>query len=147
MILSQPLGHLQQGRMARIDWALACDVAFFDREARLCIIGVLQRFAVPHLPLLVRQLMLVARLTELSLVEEVGVTVAVVTPNGLVTAPAMSDSVIVEMSGEYILATLRDVPLSEEGPYRFQLALVGQDPVSIDIPVLDVGRVRMADVH
>ena len=27
--------------MARIDWAILCDVAFFDRQDRLCTIGVI----------------------------------------------------------------------------------------------------------
>jgi hypothetical protein len=42
--------------MARIDWALACDLAFFDRQDRLCIVGITRRLPVPRLPLAINQL-------------------------------------------------------------------------------------------
>ena len=51
--------------MARIDWALLCDVAFMDRLGRLCVIGVTREFFVPTLPIALHQVMLVARLTDM----------------------------------------------------------------------------------
>jgi len=73
--------------MARIDWALACDLAFFDRQDRLCIVGITRRLPVPRLPLAINQLMLVARLIDLQAVEEIEVSVAVLGPSGLWTTP------------------------------------------------------------
>jgi len=31
--------------MARIAWALVCDLAFFDRQDRLCIVGSVQKLS------------------------------------------------------------------------------------------------------
>ena len=63
--------------MARIDWVVACDLAFFDRQDRLCLVGVTSRLPVPRLPLAINQLMLVARLVDLRTVEQFEVSVAV----------------------------------------------------------------------
>lgn len=68
--------------VANIQWALPCDLAFMDRQDRLCIIGIVRRFPVPALPLELHQVMLVARLTDIRAVDEVAVGVAVVTPAG-----------------------------------------------------------------
>ena len=44
--------------MARIDWALLCDLAFFDRQDRLCVVGIVRRLPAPRLPLAISQMML-----------------------------------------------------------------------------------------
>src|SRR5215470_17552671 len=133
--------------MARIDWALLCDLAFFDRHDRLCIIGTVREFPAPRLPLALSQVMLVAKLTDIRPVEELSISIRVLLPNGRWTAPAHSDGVVIEMAREYILATLRDVPICEEGVYRFQIALGGQTAVSVDVPVLTVERPPSPPVH
>lgn len=133
--------------MARIDWALACDLAFFDRQDRLCIVGITSRLPVPRLPLAINQLMLVARLVDLRTVEEFEISVAVLGPSGLWTTPTNGHGVAIEMSGEYVLITLREIPLIEEGVYGFQISLGGQEPASIEIPVLTVGASAHAEIH
>jgi hypothetical protein len=133
--------------MARIDWALACGLAFFDREDRLCVVGITRRLPVPRLPLAIDELMLVARLVDCSTVEEIEVAVAVVAPSGLWTRPVNGDGVVVEMAGEYVLITLRGLPLVEEGVHDFQVSLSGQAPASIEIPVLTIASSSHAEVH
>lgn len=133
--------------MARIDWAVLCDLAFFDRQDRLCAIGVITRFPVPNLPLALNQVVLVARLADIRPAEEVEVIIALVAPNGMWTTPRDSQGVVIEMSGEYVLATLRGIPLHEEGVYGFQISLKGQPAVSVNIPVLTVHRSALAGVH
>jgi hypothetical protein len=133
--------------MARIDWAVACDLAFFDRQDRLCIVGITNRLPVPRLPLAINQLMLVARLVDLRPVEEIEISVAVLGPSGLWTTPTNGHDMGIEMGGEYVLVTLREIPLIEEGVYGFQINLSGQEPASIEIPVLTVGSAIHADVH
>jgi hypothetical protein len=133
--------------MARIDWVLACDLAFFDRQDRLCLVGITNRLPVPRLPLAIDQLMLVARLVDLRSVEEFEVSVAVLGPSGRWTTPTNGHGVAIEMSGEYVLITLREIPLVEEGVYGFHISLSGQEPAAIDIPVLAVGAARHAEVH
>lgn len=68
--------------MARIDWAVLCDRAFFDRQDRLCIVGIVGTLAIPRLPLALSQMMLVAHLIIQS-VEEVAVSIAVLTRVGI----------------------------------------------------------------
>ena len=126
--------------MARIDWALLCDLAFLDRQDRLCIVGIVRKLPAPRLPLEIGQMMLVAHLADIQPVEEVEISVALVTPSGLLITPTCSDCVVVEMAQEYVLVTLRELPLREEGVYRFQVALKGQSVTSVDIPVLKPAR-------
>ena len=46
-----------------------------------------------------------------------------VSPSGKHLARTGSEHVIVEMKGEYALATLREISLMEEGVHRFQIRL------------------------
>jgi len=126
--------------MARIDWALVCDLAFFDRQDRLCIVGIVQKLSTADLPIAIGQVMLVAHLTDIQPVDEVEISVAVVTPSGLFTTPRSSDCVAVEVAHEYVLVVLRELPLHEEGIYKFQLALQGGFVASVDVPVRMLDR-------
>src|SRR5215471_18731782 len=111
--------------MARIDWAVVCDSAFLDRQDRLSVIGIVRRLTVPRLPTTLRQLTLVAHLADIQPVDEVAILVGMVTPGGLHGARTGSESVAIEMAGEYVLASLHDIPLLEEGAHRFQINLRG----------------------
>jgi len=133
--------------MATIDWALVCSAAFFDQQQRLCLIGIAHEFPVPEVPIVVRQVMLVARVRDVRLAKEITVTVAMITPSGLVNAPIAQNSMLVEMAGEFVIVTMRDVPLAEEGAYSFQVGLRGEPPVTVSVPVLAVRNTAGADVH
>lgn len=50
--------------MARVDWLLVSDLAFFDRHARLCMVGIASRLTLPSLPVVIRQIMVVARVAD-----------------------------------------------------------------------------------
>jgi uncharacterized protein DUF6941 len=122
--------------MARIDWTVLCDLAFFDRQDRLCIVGIVRALPTPGLPVCIKQIMLVAHLTDLQQSEEIEVAVSIATPSGLVSTARDPECVVMEVAFEYILVTLRDIPLTEEGIYQFRLALSGESMVSVSIPVL-----------
>src|SRR5262245_60180500 len=109
--------------MAGIDWAVLCDLAFFDRQERLCLVGIVRKLPIPALPLALGQVMLVGHLSDVREVEQFQISVAVVTPRGLVTIPKSSDCVEIEIAHDYVLVTLRALPITEEGVYRFQLGL------------------------
>lgn len=49
-------------------------------------------------------------------------SVAAVTPSGALTTANSTDCIVVEMAQEYVLITLRGIPLKEEGVYRFRIA-------------------------
>jgi hypothetical protein len=125
--------------MARIDWLTARELAFFDRRDRLCLVGMTTRLPVPSVPLAINQLMLVARLTDLHMVEEFEVRVEVVRPNGMFSNPLDRRCISIETAGEYVLVTLRGVPIPEAGMYQFHVSLTGQDAVVVWIPVTCVG--------
>ena len=99
-----------------------------------------REFPAPSIPLAISQVMLVAKLTDIRPVEELSIAIRVLPPSGRRTSPAHSDAVVIEMAREYVLATLRDVPICEEGVYRFQIALGGRAAVSVDVPVLTLER-------
>src|SRR5215470_16153257 len=119
--------------MARIEWATLCDLAFFDRQDRLCIIGIFRTLPVPSLPLALSQVMLVAKLTDIRPVEELSISIGVLSPSGRRPAPRQPDGIVIEMAREYVLATLRDLPILEEGIYRFHVALGAQALVAVDL--------------
>ena len=133
--------------MASIDWAVLCDHAFLDRQDRLCVIGIARTIPVPALPLTMHQLMLVARLTDIRPFDEVSISVGMVTPSGLRFARTGSQNVAIQVAHEYALATLREIPLMEEGVHRFQIRLRGQSVVCIDVPVFTIGRAALAGVQ
>ena len=91
--------------------------------------------------------MLVAHLANIQPVEEVEVTVAVVTPSRTVSVPTQSECLMVELAAELVLATIRGLPLAEAGTYRFQVGLKGQPLASVDVPVVTQATVLTTGVH
>lgn len=130
--------------MARIDWVLLCDRAFLDRLERISMIGVATHFPVASLPLTISQIMMVARI-DARPGDELEFGVAMATPRGLWTQPEPAGYQM-EQAGEYLLVTLRDVPLTEAGTYRFALAL-GQQEVFVEAPVVVVSTPERMGVH
>jgi hypothetical protein len=121
--------------MAEIKWAELCELAFIDKYDRLCMIGVTTRFAVPSLPLLVRQIMIAARIDDVRPGDGFAVGISMTTPSGGVVVPNRNDGFDISVAGEYILITLRDVPLSQEGHYRFEVSINEQEPVALEVLV------------
>ena len=132
--------------MARIDWAVVCDLAFFDRHDRLCIVGITRKFVFPQLPVGLHQLMLVAHLADIRPVDEIAVRIEVMTPSGSSGAVPLRTEHALQVVGEYVLATLRDVPFLEEGSYRFCIGLGDAPAAIVDIPVWTHGA-GARDVH
>jgi hypothetical protein len=112
--------------MARIDWVLLCEPAFIDRQDRMSIFSIVRSLPAPRLPLAVDRLTLVAHLADIKPIDEFELSVGIVTPSGQHAATPGSGRVSIEMCGDYVLATLRDLLLIEEGVHRFQIRLRGQ---------------------
>jgi hypothetical protein len=132
--------------MARIDWVLVSDLAFFDRHARLCVVGIATHLVVPTLPIGIAQIMVVARVVDPLPEEDMDVGVAVLTPTGTWAVPDHPDSVQIEVAAEYVIVTIRDLPLTEEGTYRFAVYL-DQQTVAVDVPVCVLPTRHYAEVH
>ncbi|HEY7291389.1 MAG TPA: hypothetical protein VH583_16245 [Vicinamibacterales bacterium] len=133
--------------MAHIDCLQLCDTAFLDNCDRLCLIGVINRLPVQRLPIAVHQLVLVGRIVGLRPGEEVEIGVSITTPSGLSPAPDDPQCMEITNAGEYVLVTLRQFPLHEEGVYRFAVTSIGSNTMTVDIPVLLVSSVAHAQVH
>jgi hypothetical protein len=133
--------------MARIAAIHLCELAFLDNCDRLCLIGVTTRLPVPTLPVAVNQLMIAAHVLDLRPGETMDFAVSLTTPSGLSTAPDPPDGIEVHIFAEYVLVTLRQIPLTEEGLYRFTLSLGAEDPFLIEVPVLRVSQPAYADIH
>lgn len=122
--------------MARIEWAQVCELAFLDGTGRLCLVGITTRLPVPSLPLAVYQLMMAAQVVDVGMGEEIDVEVWLTTPSGLSTTPSHPNGLNITVAGDYLLVTLRDIPLTEEGVYRFSLSVDQGTPVTFNVPVL-----------
>jgi hypothetical protein len=124
-----------------------CDSAFFDQQDRLCLIGVVRRLNLQSVPHVIRQLTLVARLVDIQPVDEITIAVGMVTPSGFHASSPGAPEVMIEMAGEYVLASIRDVLLIEEGVHHFRIMLVGQVAVDLEIPVLAAGKEASATLQ
>jgi hypothetical protein len=133
--------------MARIEWAQLCELAFLDNCDRLCLVGITTRLPVPSLPLAVNQLMIAVRVADVRHGEGIELGVSMQTPSGLSTAPDQPDGLQVTVAAEYVLITLRQVPLTEEGIYRFSVSLGSDETVVLDVPVLRTSRPMHAEIH
>jgi hypothetical protein len=133
--------------MARIDWVLVCDLAYFDRYARMCTVGITTNLIVRALPIHLREIMMVARVVDQQPGDEIDISVGVQTPSGLFAVPSTSDNLHIEVAREYVLVTIRDLPLNEEGVYAFQVKLGTFPAVGVDVPVLAIPQEQLAEVH
>ena len=109
------------------------------------MIGVMARFPAPQLPIAMRQIMIVLRIQEVQPGEAFRVAVSMVTPAGTLLTPQDSAGFEVTVVPDYIVITLRDIPLREEGVHRFSVSVGKGNPVSIDVPVRIVGNREPAD--
>lgn len=131
--------------MAAIEWAVLCESAFLDRGDRLCVIKIVTQFTVPALPLTIGQIVLVARLVETSPHDEIAVGVGLATPSGKWIKPD-SSAFDVDQAAEYLLVTLRDIPLAEAGLYRIAVSL-GAHETAVELQVNLVTLPVHAGVH
>lgn len=133
--------------MADIEWLQLCETAFLDNCDRLCVIGIVNRFPVPVLPIAVHQLTLAGRVVNVGPGGEIEVRVSITTPSGLSPSPDDPECIEISNLGEYVLVTLRQFPLGEEGIYRFSVSIGEGDAVVLDIPVLLVSSAAHAQIH
>ena len=133
--------------MAHIDWMLACELAYFDRQARMCMVGVMTDLRLPSVPLQMRQMMLVARLADRAPGAAMDVGFAIATPDGRWIGPSGDDDIHIEVAFEYILITIRDLPFTTEGMYQFGLRVNPDQFVTVAMPVLVAASATAAECH
>jgi hypothetical protein len=133
--------------MIAIDWLQLCELAFFDKTNRLCLIGIARHLPVPKVPLVLTQHMLVAHLVRDQRDEAIDLSLGLLTPSARWITPDGADAVSVEIVDDYVLITLKSLPLREEGLYRFDLSMNDELAASLDMPVWVAGRQTSFDVH
>lgn len=133
--------------MAKLAWVHLCERAFLDNTDRLCVVGVVNRLPVPRLPVNVYQLMLAGHVVDVQPGEEFDIGVSIATPSGLCRPPDDPACLEISIEGEYVLATLRQFPLDEEGMYQFSMSIGEGAALTVEIPVLLVSRAAHAPVH
>jgi hypothetical protein len=134
-------------RVARIDSVYLCEMAFLNNSDRLCVIGLTTRLPVPALPVAVYRLMLAVHVVDAGSGDPVDVRLFIVNPKEHLVTPDEAGLFQVDFAGEYVLITLRELPLTAEGLYRFGVAIDGHDPVTLEVPVAIARRPDLAGVH
>jgi hypothetical protein len=107
--------------MARVEWALLCDLAYFDTYRNLCVIGAPTRSPVPALAVGTHRVTIVARVVGLRRRPDVAVSVS--TPDGPRIATTFCERLEIEAVDDYLLVRLGGVPLAREGIYRFEVSV------------------------
>lgn len=132
--------------MAKIESAQLCELAFLDDCDRLCLVGVTTRLPVPSLPLAVHQLMIAARLVDVTPGETIAVDLSITTPRGRPT-PCPPGDLEISVDGEYILIRLSSLPLTDEGVHRFVLSVGTASQMAFEVPVVLVSRPLSPEIH
>ncbi len=122
--------------MSSVEWALLCDVAYFDASRNLCMIGV-QTQPVPCFPIGTRRVAIAALVPGLP--PHPRVTVSILTPDGAASTPAGCEHVVIETAGDHLLANIGVAPLIDDGIYRFEVT-VSSPPIAIDLPIVIAGH-------
>jgi hypothetical protein len=119
--------------MPKVDWAYLCDLAYFDNQHQLCVIGIDTGGPVRTLCTGVYRFTIVARLLDVTDEDTSQIAVSVATPRGprlVETRPGAAP----ERRGEYLLVSIGNEPFYDEGVYRFEVALGSLS--SFDVPLV-----------
>lgn len=134
--------------MARLEWAMVCDHAYLDSMQRICMLGVMRQLPALGLPDTMTRLMLVAKVIDLRVRDQFEVSVAIVSPSGaLLAADDDSDAMSIDLVQDYVIVTIRGMPITEPGSYTFRLQIGEQPTMDVELPVIDVTAGAPASVH
>ncbi len=122
------------GHATSVAWVVLCESVARDETGRLSLFGIASHLPVPSLPLLLMEHRVVARLAHLDARQAIDVSFGIVTPGGHWIAPG-DDAATLEVSGEFIIITLRSLPLREEGIHRLEVGLGNGSAASAEILV------------
>ncbi len=130
-----------------IAWVVLCESTRTDQMNRMSLLGIASHMPVPSLPLVLTEHVVVARLSHQGEREELDVAFGVVTPAGLWVTPEDDNAASVAISGEYLIITLRSLPIRDEGIHRFEVGLGNGSSASVDISVWLCQPSRELRVH
>ena len=122
----------------KVDFALLCDHAFFDQYQRLCLAGIIHGIGLPRVPMSVRDLVLAVRGVSAS-PGTVETRLRITQPDGNPAMNAESGGVQLDVKGDHLIATIRELQLPTEGIYTFEVLMNGTSVVTVPIGVKVVG--------
>ncbi len=126
--------------MPRVEWAVLCDLAYFDAGRNLCVFGV-QTQAVPAFSPGVRRFAIAARVPGLR--PDPSVSVSLSTPDEVSGASTGCEQLRVEASGDHLVLNIGVAPLVDHGIYRFEIRLGSQPGLALDLPIIIAGPARL----
>lgn len=132
--------------MTTVDWAVTCDLAYFDAADRLCMFGIDTSGPMRTLSVGLHRLAIAVHFKDRDPNDEPGLALFVTAPHGEWQAADAARDFCVDSRGEYLLVELPSVPLRDEGIYRFELACGTREPTVCEVRVL-VHSGRPARVH
>ena len=134
-----------------VDWALVCDLAYFDGADRLCMFGIDTAGSMAMRTVGSHRLSVVLRLRDRHAGEVLDPSVFITSPRGdRLVADRVAD-VRVEARGDYLLVGLPNLLFTDEGIYRLELTLGNGLLMTLEVGVhvntLQVAGGRHPGVH
>lgn len=133
--------------MTTVDWAVVCDLAYFDSLDRLCLFGIETTGRTRTLQAGVHRLAFAVHLHDGRLRDERDVSLFITSPQGQCRAADEVLDFCVETRGEYVILHMPSFQLKEEGAYRFEVACGADVELALcEVNVLSQPH-RVAKVH
>jgi hypothetical protein len=120
--------------VAKCDWAIVCDHAFFDEERKICMVGVFDRIFAKSVPATHLQAFLVLKLVG-EPKEKARVKVDIVRPTGDVLGKIEGTSELGDDGTSQLKLGMRGLPLPDFGIYAVNIYIADQLEKTIGITV------------
>lgn len=120
------------------EWAFCCEHATVDAYDRLSIVGMTKHYGIPKLGIAFHRLTIVVVLKERPRPGDLKMGLKIVSPSGQPASPDKTENVDFSVKLDYLVVTLKRMPLLEEGTYRISLTTNGVPLTTIDVPVFVV---------
>lgn len=114
---------------------MLCHRVSLDDCGRLSLHSVIDGLTAPELPIHVREMTVVAKLDHAPVATELGLRIAVARPLDLGDIPEDTYGTELFVTGQYAMGRLLGLPIIEQGIHRIEVALMGQAPSVVDVPV------------
>ena len=120
--------------VAKCDWAIVCDHAFFDEDRKMCMVGVFDRIFAKTVPATHLQAFLVLKLVG-EPKEKAKIRVDIVRPTGDVLGKIEGTSELGDDGTSQLKLGIRGLPLPDFGIYAFNIYIAAELDRTIGVTV------------
>jgi len=120
--------------VAKCDWAIVCDHAFFDEDRKMCMVGVFDRIFARAVPATHLQAFLVLKLVG-EPKEKAKVRVDIIRPYGDVLGKIEGTSELGDDGTSQLKLGIRGLPLPDFGIYAFNIYIADELDKTIGVTV------------